>query len=407
MNPARAMGLFLRTWRAEWAGFSRGQLAIAVNGRLGGRGRVTERVVQKWEEGQPPASSDELVALCRVMQQNGLTPPEVEQFRQAVLVGCSAHHYPELFLDDDVAYRDDVEQVAEALRWALVDDGGATNVVRLVAYAKDLEAAVLAREARPGNGPQARRQRAALAWLWCAIAWRHYSAGRMVQAARLATANAEHVAVHFGTRGISRQLTPFTEKLLRVMSLHDAGQDRPGRLVWVRRYLDLSRESAAGGDERSALNALRGVLGDTWVLASEEAAHLLEIAEPLAERFHELYGAAGPMWSEPLLGASLRLGLYARAERHLADLERLKEFRGKAPTVYRKWLYGAGDWARHCGDLRDATDYYTAALDVDRSAGLFAGVQRATFELQRCERARSRERTISIGKGAIGAGRQA
>jgi len=407
VNPARAMGLFLRTWRGEWAGFSRGRLAIAVNGRLDGHGRVTERVVQKWEEGQPPASSDELVALCRVMQQNGLTPPEVEQFRQAVLVGCSAHHYPELFLDDDVAYRDDIEQVAEALRWALIDDGGATNVVRLVAYAKDLEAAVLAREARPGNGPQARRQRAALAWLWCAIAWRHYSAGRMVQAARLATANAEHVALHFGARGIRPDLTPFTERLLGVMAMHDAGQDRPARLVWVQRALELSRESAAGGDERSALKALRIPLGDTWVLAREEAARLLEVGGLLAERYHELHGDEGLVWSEGLLGASIRLGLIDRAESHVADLERLKVFRGQRPRMYRKWLYGAGDWARHCGDLRDATDYYTAALDVDRSAGLFAGVQRATFELQRCERARSRERTISIGKGAIGAGRQA
>ena len=30
MNPTRMMGLYLRTWRRDWAGLSRAQLALAV-----------------------------------------------------------------------------------------------------------------------------------------------------------------------------------------------------------------------------------------------------------------------------------------------------------------------------------------------------------------------------------------
>jgi hypothetical protein len=181
------------------------------------------------------------------------------------------------------------------------------------------------------------------------------------------------------------------------MAMHDSAQDRPVRLVWVRRFLDLSRESAAGGDERIALNALGSAVGDMWVLSTEEATHLLQVAAPLAERFHALLDCEG-LWSEFLLYACIRLGLNDRGAAYLADLEPLKQFRDRpdGAVLYRGWLYGAGDWARHCGDYGAASDYYMAALDLDRAAGSVPGVQRATIGLEKCEREASRERTISL-----------
>jgi hypothetical protein len=94
----------------------------------------------------------------------------------------------------------------------------------------------------------------------------------------------------------------------------------------------------------------------------------------------------------------MRLGLNDRGAAYLADLEPLKQFRDRpdGAVLYRGWLYGAGDWARHCGDYGAASDYYTAGLDLDRSAGSLPGVQRATIALGKCDRASSPGRTISL-----------
>jgi hypothetical protein len=322
-----------------------------------------------------------------VMRRNGLTPAEVEQFQQAVLVACGAQRYPELFPDEDVAYRDDIEQVARNLRFPL----HGSSLVCLVACAKHLEGAVMGRKAGRGDPSHLGRQQAALAWLWSAIAWRHYEADRMPQASRLAAANANHVALHFGPRGLDVALTPFTEKMLRSLSITDSKEDRAIRLAYARRYVPLSQESAAGGDERSALKALFAAVGSAWLLSREETAGLLEL-------FHELWGDAGPAFHECLLHASLRLGLLDRAEAHLAGLQRLERFRGKEPILYRRWLHNAGDWTRCSGDYAGAWNYYTEALETDRHTGFVAGERRATEALRKCERAQSRERTFSIAK---------
>jgi hypothetical protein len=403
MDAAAAMGCFLRVWRREWAGLSREQVALAVTGLGHGTPRITRHAVQAWEEGQPPHSAAELDALLALMRRHGLTEGEGEDFRRTVFAACLSRQYPELFAHEDFAYRDDIEQTAEGLRWRAYRDGAAGGIVGLVAYARELEAA-LANPGRLVPGPQLKRQRAALAWLWSAVAYRHYDGGRAELAARLAAANAEHLARHFGAHGISSWLTPFTEEFLRAMAMHGSTQDRRVRLVWVQRQLDLYRESAAGGDERTALRALRDAVSDTWVLPTEGAAHLLQVADSLAERFHELSGDQGPLWSDARFYASIRLDLPDRAAAYLADLERLKQLPDNASPyetrspLYRAWLYGAGDLAKHCGDYRAAFDYYMEALDLDRAAGSVPGVQRATLNLERCEDAASRERTISLPK---------
>jgi hypothetical protein len=113
MKSAEAMGTFLRTWRSQWAGLSRGQLALAVSARSGKRRPVTAEVVRAWEQGQPPKSTAEFEALLTVMGRKGLTDIEVGQFRRAVFAACLDRHYPELFAAEDFAERPDVDEEAE------------------------------------------------------------------------------------------------------------------------------------------------------------------------------------------------------------------------------------------------------------------------------------------------------
>ena len=80
MNPARAMGTFLRTWRSEWAGLSRAQLATAISALCPSGKRVTPFIIQEWEAGQPPKSTAELEGLCAVMLRNGLVEPEIADY---------------------------------------------------------------------------------------------------------------------------------------------------------------------------------------------------------------------------------------------------------------------------------------------------------------------------------------
>ena len=107
MKPAGVMGLFLRTWRTEWVGMTRGQLALALSARQGVR--VTDSVVRAWETGQPPATTAEFDALLDVMSRHGLTRPEIDDFRRAILAAVCDRQYSDLFPDEDFAYQDDVD----------------------------------------------------------------------------------------------------------------------------------------------------------------------------------------------------------------------------------------------------------------------------------------------------------
>lgn len=141
MKPAEAMGTFLKTWCGQWAGLTRGQLAIAVSAQCGKRKGVTSEIVRQWEQGQPPKSTAEFEALLTVMGRKGLSRPEVAHFRKSVLAAVCDRQYAGLFEDDSLAYREDVDQAAWRMR-QLPDHPRDRNVVTLVACIKDLEAAV-------------------------------------------------------------------------------------------------------------------------------------------------------------------------------------------------------------------------------------------------------------------------
>jgi len=145
MNPARAMGTFLRTWRAEWAHLSRAQLAVAVAARGKPRKKVTPDIIREWEDGQPPASTAELDALLQVMREHGLTNPEVGQFQTAVFAACLDRHYPDLYEGESLADRPDIDEIAEAVfREGQWPGRSGTSAVHLVAAIHELREAVTA-----------------------------------------------------------------------------------------------------------------------------------------------------------------------------------------------------------------------------------------------------------------------
>jgi len=97
MAPARSMGEFLREWREEQARLSRARVAIAINAKLPKGRQIPHDRVRRWEEGQPPNSTEELEALCQTMREHGIAPSELKQFREAVFAASAQRRYPELF----------------------------------------------------------------------------------------------------------------------------------------------------------------------------------------------------------------------------------------------------------------------------------------------------------------------
>ncbi len=143
VQPAMAMGTFLRVWRSEWVGLSRAQLATAVQRHINGRKRVTSGVIRWWEAGQPPSSTEELEALCLVMRAHELSAPEVEQFRSIVFAACANRQYPELFEDDDFAHSPQVAQTAaEMMNAGTGLNADAGNRVPATARTEELRAAL-------------------------------------------------------------------------------------------------------------------------------------------------------------------------------------------------------------------------------------------------------------------------
>lgn len=181
MKPAEAMGTFLRTWRSEWAGMSRAQLGIAVSAQCGKRRSVTEPVVRHWEEGQAPKSTTELEALMKVMRRNGLSQPEVDDFRKAVLGSVCDRQYPELFEEESFAHRKDVDEVAHGMWQATLGYPCSGNLVRLVASVQELEAAVDAGSGWGASRTQAQQQQVALGYARVMLARHHTQAGRRLQ----------------------------------------------------------------------------------------------------------------------------------------------------------------------------------------------------------------------------------
>ncbi len=253
VNPARAMGIYLRTWRREWAGLSRAQLALAVSAGCSGHRRVTPRVIEKWEAGQPPQCSEELLALERVMARHGLKPEEVSDFRRAVYAACAGHLYPELLEGDDWVHRPDVDGVAEALCRRCLTLEEEISVAGLLVFVDELTAAVDSDEGPLPCGAQGRRQRAALAFARGGLAmYLDGARGRMAHwTGGLLNQNADFIAAHFGPAGLGGRLSPLGQRVMAAWHHGHHGHS----VAWAQRLLPLAEAAEAGGEYGIAADA--------------------------------------------------------------------------------------------------------------------------------------------------------
>jgi len=362
MNTARAMGLFLRTWREEWAQLSRAQLAIAVSARCNRRHRVTPDIVRQWERGQPPQSSEELSALLQVMERRGLLAEEGAHFRQAVYAACAAHLYPDLLDGDDLALRDDVEEVGQRVFQGLIVERLSTDLVSLVAGVKQLERAV-SLPAGVASAAQRRKQCTALAHLRGALiaarAGEWNGLNPRPERAAMLQVNADFVKAHFGLRGPNAALSVLRHRIVAAFGQAHAERSRPGAL----RLLELSEEARHLGEQEQAADAyLMAVhcLGEMQEGAYETLAPQgYEYAAMLASQERSGGGLMDLVWG------ALGDGVYDEAERVLARTEVLSR-RSYYPRC--QWLLSTGLLALCRGHFGDARTCFSELGWEDRLA---------------------------------------
>ena len=381
MDAARAMGTFLRTWRAEWAGLSQAQLAVAVSAHCGGTHRIEKYTIGEWEKGQAPHSTAELEALLGVMRRHGITETEAGDFRQAVFAACCSRHYPELFADTGTAHSEDVDGLAYELHRREEAAPGATSIVDLVALQSELEQAVTGEEALQAGRTQRCRQHTALAWVRSVLGRRHWRhASRPAQAARVFSSNCDSLAAQFGPRGLPPDLSVLGQRSCQVYAeLQAAGvAGRPdearGR---ARALLGLYREAWEARDFPAAIHSLFLAVYPHG-LPSDEAVHVLREGQRHSMSHPEV-GMPVPYRHAALCACATAVGLFAPAERHLAVFGELgtgdPDGRALGHTL-------TGHLARSRGDAREAQTSFEGALQlaVERADPEAARAARASLE---------------------------
>jgi hypothetical protein len=256
MKPAQAMGLFLATWRAEWARLSRTQLALLVSSELHKPNAVTVSVVRQWEAGQPPKSLAELEALCRVMGRRALSPPEVVQFRQAVYAACLDRHYEGLFSDRTLSPTAEVEELAPI--------GDMWNLVELLPRLHVLTQYVTDPPVRPCPRRLLHRWQAARVLLLTRQWYLHFCAKRHLQATSTIHQSGQLLATVFGPGSLYGQL--MSPAQMRSVEAHGRAHDlrEPGA---AERMLALSSEFRAEGN---LLHCALSLLDGVWALADAD-----------------------------------------------------------------------------------------------------------------------------------------
>jgi len=392
MNPARMMALFLRTWRTEWAGLSRAQLALAVSAQCecqNGK-RIAPAVVRKWERGQPPETTEELAALALVMRRHGLHASEVEQFRQAAFAACVARQYPGLFQEEDLAYRSDLADMAQAMFVRYWDTPGAASIVQLIANVRHLEQATQGELRPPSNREETRRQRLALCRLRALLADAHLYAGRLRAAAEVLATNADALEAWLGPRGLGFPLSPLAQRGVEAYARYGLARGPlarvdPPSVGWGLRLVALSEEAEARGDERAgrqaffyALHALSEHRHPAYEMCRARA---LEIMAKAEDEGDEAVVENGRL---QLFRAAKGDGLLDEAERHLVRLEYMKD---AGPLRQVVWHECMGSFAFKVGHLEEARSQSESGLLVTRKAGGLGHWEAAFLRhLQECER---------------------
>jgi hypothetical protein len=394
MKPAEAMGTFLRTWRSEWAGLSREQLAIAVSAQCGTRRRVTAPVVRHWEQGQPPASTAEFEALLTVMGRKSLSRPEVDDFRKSVLAALCDRQYTGLFEDDGFAYREDVDIAA----WHMSQGPNHPrdlDVVTLVARIKDVEAALRGNTGCRASGSDLTRQQMALVYLRQGLAERVGAAGRPAQAAQEHTAAARLIQEFFGQRP-PFPLSLFTELMQAVGNRGLASRSA----AEVGRLLDLSEQAQAAGDSGAcSLAFMAAVSLSAWFGTPQMRDALRRQAEPHLEahRSWTWWPKAAEMACAPLFEGAVKDGLWDEAERVAPALESWQHETG---TMFQSmWHACMGDFAAARGDYDEALHHYEHVI---AHATLWDSRYREEDFVQRAERCEQALRSRRLRKAGSG-----
>jgi hypothetical protein len=360
MGPSRAMGLFVRRWRAEWVVLSRAQLAVALCGHLGRPGVVTPRVIRRWEEGQPPRDTGELEALCEVMARTGLPRHVADGFRSAVYVAVAERQYPEAFEGPPMARRSDVESLAAAMLSSYATYGAFRDPVRLVAMDCELRAAPVS-----GAAPQGKQQEMACRAALCYTSW---LLAEMIGPLnwRLSAVTRESVATtvrdHFGGAppGGVGALHPRValDLALNVRAAHGRS------LAAAESQLAVSRdESVARPPGDRAVGLLNGLCNLTRL-----GVHVYPELRPEAARAWEVARDSFDGWGlshvrAAVLDTLCREGLPSEAEEHLAHLE---AWRDPGSPREHWWYDYAATVEEASGRVRQAEELHAKGLEAAR-----------------------------------------
>lgn len=389
------MGTFIRTWRAEWAGLSRAQLAIAVNGNLSRPRRISGGTVQRWEEGQPPKSTEELEALCGVMRKHGLIPLELKQFRQAVFAACADRQFPELFPDDEWIHRDDVDVAAHAVLQQGSDFGSSASIVDLLASVEDLSRGLDSDQGPRPSAAQRQRQRAALFHLRTDLARTMGARGRSSYAARLC---AQQVAL---LEAYPSDSPLFCQRDLDLWRMYHELNMAPARGPRsVQALLDLVEQSALIHGRVYAAGVFAMVLGQLGHGTQEQRDYAWRTGpKHAAAALGQPFISAFLHWQ--LSDLALRTGHTAQAEPLLEPFQSWRE--SPDPEKRRLWAVRMAAWARVTEDYPAELGYLGEHVTYCRQAGrpegeVLAQITRCEADLQKANRRKRRTNSTSKGK---------
>jgi hypothetical protein len=391
------MGTFLRVWRSEWAGLSRSQVAVAISAAA--KRPIKPDIVRRWEQGQPPGSTEELEGLLTVMQRHGLQSREARQFRQSVFAACLDRQYPELFQGDEFGYQRDVDEAAHALfdrHWT----AGGADIVQLVGMADGVARAVSERERSATASGQAQRQFVALCYLRALLAEAHDYSNRPEAAAASWAANSEALQRHFGRRGLGWPLTPLYDRVREAYSRSypSDGPSYPkgfGSPVWSVRLLRLAEEAEAEGDIRASVAAFFYALGGLDHYRHPDLQAALSQASDYVEKAEVAGDPDGVQQAHfELCITHTRHGPLEEAEKHLAATEHMRTGSALRQAM---WYCNLGQLRLAEGDHGAAQEALELALRAARQTQ-----ERANWEgvilhfLNLCERGEvsARRRTV-------------
>jgi len=383
VGPSRSMGTFLRTWRTEWAGLSRAQVAIAVNARLPRDKQIPQDRFRRWEEGQPPKTTDELEALCEVMGTHGLAAVELEQFREAVFRACADRQYPGLLANDEWVHEDDVVEVARAAECQERRQTGSISIVRLVAVEHELSEAVYGEGANGRGRPQAKRQARALVHARTALALPLCYRGRSRQAGELAAGVLRLIDTQLGGHNPTGNSRAWWQA--RALQAHlDSGSP-----ALIGRLFAMSRDAQARGDWDLATQAL------AWAAQKAITARRNDLVDYAWENRALLLRGDEPFFVGWLAAAR---GLPREVEPYLEHYERWRD-RSDSMAHFMYYRSMAG-FARAAGAHDEAAQHAWDAITIARRWGWSGCERQAMRDFHEAEGQRSgvgRNKKLAIG----------